>query len=218
MARVLHVVEHGEDALAILFLAMLIDVGRQVDVLRVFATLQVADGGHLLARDILDDVLVAQRLKYLVEVDGAQSTLLTDERLVDVAEVGKESAIVAQEGDDESVFVVAEVLQLIEVLTLLQEANASLLVGRRVILYIARTLQNLQGRMYAHGEVVETLAEDVDVELARDAEAVACSYLVEVGEVLVDLPNLVFGREGVVDALGEFGVVAVVVEQDGLCG
>jgi hypothetical protein len=120
----LHVVEHGEDALAILLLAMLIDVGRQLDVLRVFATLQVADGGHLLARNILDDVLVAQRLKYLVEVDGAQSTLLADERLVDVAEVGKESAIVAQEGDDESVFVVAEVLQLIEVLTLLQEANA----------------------------------------------------------------------------------------------
>ena len=135
MARVLHVVEHGEDALAILFLAMLIDVGRQLDVLRVFATLQVADGGHLLARNVLDDVLVAQRLKYFVEVDGAQSTLLTDERLVDVAEVGKESAIVAQEGDDEAVFVVAEVLQLIEVLTLLQEANARLLVGRRVILY-----------------------------------------------------------------------------------
>ena len=177
---------------------MLIDVGRQLDVLGVFATLQVADGGHLLARDILDDVLVAQRLKYLVEVDGAQSTLLTDERL--------------------AVFVVAEVLQLIEVLPLLQEANARLLVGRRVILYIACTLQNLQGGMYADGEVVETLAEDVDVELARDAEAVACSYLVEVGEVLVDLPNLVFGREGVVDALGEFGVVAVVVEQDGLCG
>ena len=59
-----------------------------------------------------------------MEVGGAQATLLTDECLVDVAEVGKESAIVAQEGDDESVFVVAEVLQLIEVLPLLQEANA----------------------------------------------------------------------------------------------
>ena len=108
MTVVLHVVEHGEDALAILLLAMLIDVGRQLDVLGVFATLQVADGGHLLARNVLDDVLVAQRLKHLVEVDGAQSTLLTDERLVDVAEVGKESTVVAQQGDDEAVFVVQE--------------------------------------------------------------------------------------------------------------
>ena len=72
--------------------------------------------------------------------------------------------------------------------------------------------------MHTDGEVVETLAENVDAELAGDAETVACGYLEEIGEVLIDLMDFVLRWKGVVDALGELGIVAVVVEQDGLCG
>ena len=48
---------------------------------------------------------MGQRLQHLVEVGRTQSALLTDECLVDVAEVGKQSTVVAQEGNDEAVFV-----------------------------------------------------------------------------------------------------------------
>ena len=58
MGVVLHVVEHGEDALAILFLALFVDVGRELDVLWVFTTLHIADGRHLTTWNILDDMLV----------------------------------------------------------------------------------------------------------------------------------------------------------------
>ena len=95
MGVVLHVVQHGVDALAILLQASFIDVGRELDVLRVFATLHIADGGHLRAWDILDDVFVGQRLQHFVEVGRTQTALLTDECLVNVTEVGKESTIVA---------------------------------------------------------------------------------------------------------------------------
>ena len=106
MAVVLNIVEHIMDAFAVLLLASLIDVGRQLDMLWVFASLYIADGGNLTAWDILDDVLVGQGLQYLVEVSRTQVTLLTDECLVDISEVGKESAIVTQERDDEAVFVI----------------------------------------------------------------------------------------------------------------
>ena len=67
MQVVLHIVEHSDDALAILLMSLFVDVGRQLDVFRIFASLQVMDGWHLLARNILDDMLVSQRLEYFVE-------------------------------------------------------------------------------------------------------------------------------------------------------
>ena len=146
-----------------------------------------------------------------MEVGRTQTTLLTDECLVDVSEVGKESTVVAQEGDDEAVLVVGEVAETIELVALHEEAHACLQVRGCIVFYITGTLQNLQGGMDAHREVVEALAENVDVELAGDAEAVARSYLEEVGQMFIDLTNLVFRREGVVDTLGEFGIVAIVV-------
>ena len=106
MGVVLHVVEHGMDALAVLLQTSLVDVGRQLDMLWVFAALHIADGWHLTAWDVLDDALVGQGLQHLMEVGRTQATLLTDECLVDISEVGKESTIVAQERDDEAFFAV----------------------------------------------------------------------------------------------------------------
>ena len=70
--------------------------------------------------------------------------------------------------------------------------------------------------MDAYREMMETLTEDVDVELASDAETIARGYLEEVGQVLIDLTNLVLRWEGVVDALGEFGIITIIIKQDGL--
>ncbi len=216
MGIVLHVVQHGVDALAVLLQALLIDIGREQNVLWVFATLHITDGGNLTAWDILDDMLVGQRLQHFVEVGRAQATLLADECFVNVAKVGKESTVVAQEGDDEAVLIVGEVVETIEFVTFQEETHACLQVGSSIVFYIAGTLQNLQGGMDAHREMVETLTEDVDVELTGDAETIACGYLEEVGQVFIDLTNLVLGREGVVDAFGEFGIITIIIEQDSL--
>ena len=70
MLVVLHVVEYGEDAQAILLLTLFVNISRQLDVFWVFTTLQVVDGGYLLAWYILDDMLVCQRLEYFVKVNG----------------------------------------------------------------------------------------------------------------------------------------------------
>lgn len=58
MAVVLYVAQHGVDALAVLLQPTFVDVGRQLDMLWVFASLHIADGGYLTARNILDDMLV----------------------------------------------------------------------------------------------------------------------------------------------------------------
>ena len=46
---------------------------------------------------------MGQRLQHLVEVGRTQSALLTDECLVDIAEVGKQSTVIAQKADDDLV-------------------------------------------------------------------------------------------------------------------
>ena len=90
------------------------------------------------------------------------------------------------------------------------------MVGFLVVVDVAGPLQYLQGGMDADGEVAEALAEFLDIEFMADAVAVAKGYLIIIGQMLVDLPDIVAGRKGVVDALGQLAVVAVVVEQNGL--
>ena len=67
-------------------------------------------------------------------------------------------------------------------------------------------------------EVAETQAELLDIEFSGYTIAVASRYLVVVGQMFIYLPDVLLGRIGVVNALLQFGVVAVVVEQDSLCG
>ena len=61
------------------------------------------------------------------------------------------------------------------------------------------------------------MAELVDIELERSVEARAYAHLVEIGQMLVDLFDIVLFWEGVADALFEFAVVGIVVEQHGVC-
>ena len=85
------------------------------------------------------------------------------------------------------------------------------MVGFLVVVDIAGPLQYLQGGMDADREVAEALAELLDIEFMADAVAVAKGYLIVIGQMLVDLSDIVAGRKGVVDAFGQLAVVAVVV-------
>ena len=69
--------------------------------------------------------------------------------------------------------------------------------------------------MDAEGEVVETLTKLLDIELMADAIAVAGSYLVVVGQVFVDLFDILAWRKRIVNAFYQFAVVVAVIEQDG---
>ena len=73
------------------------------------------------------------------------------------------------------------------------------MVGILVVVDVAGAHENLQGGMDADGEMVETLAELLDIELAIDAIAVAGSNLVVVGQMFVHLFNILARGEGVVD-------------------
>ena len=64
--------------------------------------------------------------------------------------------------------------------------------------------------------MVEGVTELVDVELEGVVVAGADADLIEEGQMLIDLTDIVFLWEGVHDALFEFALVAVVIEQHGV--
>ena len=66
--------------------------------------------------------------------------------------------------------------------------------------------------------MVETTTELLDVELASHTITIARSYLIIVGQVLVYLSDIVLVREGIYNALLQFGMIAIVIQQDGTCG
>ena len=63
--------------------------------------------------------------------------------------------------------------------------------------------------------MAETLTELLDIEFVADAIAVAGSNLVVVGQVFVNLLDILARREGVVDTLRQLAIVIAVEEQDG---
>ena len=65
--------------------------------------------------------------------------------------------------------------------------------------------------MNLDGEMVETTTELLDVELASHTITIARSYLIIVGQVLVYLSDIVLVREGVNNALFQFGMIAIVI-------
>ena len=70
--------------------------------------------------------------------------------------------------------------------------------------------------MDPYREVMEVPAEGIYVELAGESIAGTDGYLVEIGQMLIDLTNIVTWREGVVDTLLQFGCIAAAIEQYGL--
>ena len=84
------------------------------------------------------------------------------------------------------------------------------------IFYVAGAGKDVEGRMNLHGEMPEGVAELVDVELKGAAQPAAHAYLVEVGEVLVNGPYIVFRGKCLVHALAQFPFVVVVVEHHGV--
>ena len=63
--------------------------------------------------------------------------------------------------------------------------------------------------------MAETLTELLDIEFVADAIAVAGSNLVVVGQVFVNLLDILAWREGIVDTLRQLAIVIAVEEQDG---
>ena len=51
--------------------------------------------------------------------------------------------------------------------------------------------------MNTDGEVMEAHAELFDIELTSYTKTIACCYLVIVGQMLIDLADIVFLREGI---------------------
>ena len=181
----------------------------------VLATLHIADVGNLLAGNETDEVALRECFQRVVGLRLRQSRLLGQQSLVDVAVVGKETAIVAEQGYDDTVLVGGDLFQAVQVVATYQKTYTGLVVGFLVIFDISGAFQNLQGRMDADGKMAETLAELLDIELMADSIAVAGGYLVVVGQVFVDLLDILTRWEGVVDTLGQLAVVVTVVEQDG---
>ena len=89
------------------------------------------------------------------------------------------------------------------------------MVGFLVVFDIPGAFQNLQSRMNADGEMAETLTELLYIEFVADAIAVAGSNLVVVGQVFVNLLDILAWREGIVDTLRQLAIVIAVEEQDG---
>ena len=87
-----------------------------------------------------------------------------DERLVDIIIIGEESAVVAQQGRDDTLFVVGVVLQSVEFVTTDGEHDASLIILFLGVFDVTRTVKDLQGRIDLDGEMVEGVTELIDVE------------------------------------------------------
>ena len=85
-----------------------------------------------------------------------------------------------------------------------------------VVVEIPRPREYFQCGIHLDGEVLERAAEKVDVELVRRVVAGAHRNLVEIGQMLVDCPDIVLVREIVADALHQFCLVVSVVEQHGI--
>ena len=70
LAVVLGIVQHGFDTLLVLRQAFFIDGRGQHDVLAILTPLQIADVGHLLAGNELDDVLFGEQFQRLIDIVG----------------------------------------------------------------------------------------------------------------------------------------------------
>ena len=159
------IANHGMDTVGILCLTLLVDDGHELDMLLVLASLGITDVRCLLLWDEVEDMALAEALEDHVNLLGLQAALLGDEGLVDIIIIGEESAVVAQQGRDDTLFVVGVVLQSVEFVTTDGEHDACLIILLLGIFDVARTVEDLQGRVDLDGEMMEGVTELVDVEL-----------------------------------------------------
>ena len=205
--------QHGLDALTVLRQALFVNGRGQTDVLAVLASLQITDIRHLPARDKLNDVLHGEHLQCLIDIVGLQAALAGYHTLVDKTEVGKESAVVAQQGNNHFFLVGRVATQAIEIVAGDEKSDTRLIVLLLSIFQIACPLQNLQGSMYTDREVVELSGKVVDIEFASYPVAIAGGYLIVICQVVVNLADILLFGEGVADALMELGFVGSIIEQ-----
>ena len=207
---------HCLDAVTELFLALLIDCRQQLHILCFFASLQIAHVRCLLLRDEMQNMFLAQVFQDHIQLLGLKAALAGDKSLVDEIVIDKQSTVVSQQGGDDFFLVGCNILQPVEFVAADGEHQACLVVLLFRIFDIACAIQNLQGGVYLDGEVAESMTKLIDVELEGGVIARAYAYLIEEGKMFVDLSDIVFLREGIADALVEFAVVGIVVEQHGI--
>ena len=88
-----------------------------------------------------------------------------DEALVDEGVIDEESAVVAQQGGDDAVFVGFQFSEPVQLVTGEEEHDAGLVLLFLDVIDVAGTVQNLQRGVYLNGEMVELATEVIDVEL-----------------------------------------------------
>ena len=155
----------------------------------------------MLLGDEADDVSLRQFLERLVDLRLGHSAFVGNEGLVNESVVDEQSAVVAQQGGDDSFFVGRCLLELVKLVSAEQEHYPCLVLLFLDILDIPRTVEYLQGRVYLNGEMVELVTEVVDTELEGGVITGAGGYLIVICQMVVDFAYVVFLREGVADTL-----------------
>ena len=145
-----------------------------------------------------------------------QTRLLCHETLINIPIVAEQSSIVPQQGSDDIALVGRERFQLVEIIPVDNEMHTRLILLLFRILDISRAHQDLQGRINLNGEMPEGMTELVDIEFMGCASPAAFTNLVEVGEVLIHLPDGLLFRVVLRDSLLEFPLITVVIEQNGV--
>ena len=209
---VLGVVDDGIDAVGVLLFALFIDRWRNEQLATVVAGLRVGDVGRFLAWNEVQDVPFVQSRKHEVGLWQGESYLLGEERFVNEHVVGEHAAIVAQQYDDEFVLYLCEAVEPVEFFAVDEEMHTRAVFRFLGIVDVAGAGENLQRAVYLDGEVLEVVAELVDVEFERASHGAAHAYLVEIGQMVIDLPHVFFVGEGVGDAFVQLAFVAAVVE------
>ena len=137
--------DDGLDTLAELIETFFIDGWRELKVFFVFPPLGVSYVRCLLLRDEMKNMPLSQPFQGLIDLLRFQGGLTGEETLVDVVVVGKEAAVVSQQGCDDLIFVGGIVLQLIEFTSRDGEHQAGLIVLFLRIFDVAGASEYLQG-------------------------------------------------------------------------
>ena len=143
---------------------------------------------------------------------GLKGCLLGEETLVDIIIIGEKSAIVTQQGRNHLLLVGRGVLQSVQVVATDGKHHAGLVVLLLRVFDITSPVQDLQGRIHLDGEVTEGMTELIDVKLERVVITRTDTYLIEIGQVLIHLSDIVFLGEGIGDTLLQFPLIGLVVE------
>ena len=199
------IVDDGIGAVDVALLAVLVDDVWDEDLVDVEARTGVEDGGHLLDRDVVQHMFAAQEQEFLIDSIVVQMGVGGNLVLLEALEVGKESRIAAEQGDDDLLAIAVEAVQMVEVLLVAGEHDARVGLGFLVEVDVACHGEQAQGTIHRSGLQAVGSTELVDVELEGAVVGHAGLNLEEVGQALIDHADIVAFGVAVVDVVQEVG-------------